>query len=86
MSFRTWIETIETRRAGMGSVILDFLKDQLKVNDDESIMQLNTKDIDPGVISNMIARGVLKHDPNLIDIIKNGVTIQELIGHMARSN
>jgi hypothetical protein len=84
--FSSWIEGVETRRrVGIGTVILDFLKSQIKIHDDESLLQLNTKDIDSGVISDMLSRGIIKHDPNLVDIIKNGITIQELIQYLARS-
>jgi hypothetical protein len=82
-TFKMWVENMESRKVGIKEGILNFLKDELSIIDDDTILQMNTNDISPDVVSKLIERGLITSaDPNVITSIKNGITIQDLIDMM----
>ena len=83
-TFALWIEALEARKHGFQDVIVGFLKDALKIKDDDAILAMNTKQIDQGVISDLLKRGVVQTaDPDVLTRIRDGVTIGELISILA---
>lgn len=79
-TFSQWIENVEARRSAGRTIILNFLKDKLKIDDDDAILGMNTADIDGSVIDDLLARGIVKTtNDSVLDRVKNGITVQELI-------
>ena len=83
-TFHKWLENIESRRSGIRDVIINFLKDELNITDDETILQMKTTDISPEVMGKLMERGIVSSsDPNIINMVKNGITIRELVDTLA---
>lgn len=83
-SFKLWMEVLEARKTGFRDIIVGFLKSELKVNDDDTILNMNTKQIDQSVITKLLERGIVKTaDPDIMTRIKDGVSIGELISILA---
>jgi hypothetical protein len=83
-SFKMWVEDIEARRIGSRDVILNFLKTELHITDDATILGMSTKDMDPSIISKLLNRGIIStSSPDIMDRIKNGVTVDELVDLLA---
>ena len=81
---RKWTEEIEARKAGFKDIIVGFLKSELKINDDDTILNMSTKQIDQSVISKLLDRGIVKTaDPDVMTRIKDGVSIGELVSILA---
>jgi hypothetical protein len=53
-SFYEWLEGVETMTSGAREIILNFLRDELNIKDDEAILNMRTTDIDGSVISKLI--------------------------------
>jgi len=83
-SFNTWLEDKESRSNGSRTIILNFLQDRLNIDDPETIMQMNTKDIDEDVIDDLMKRGIIRTtNQSIFQRIKNGITMQELVDLLA---
>ena len=68
----------------MQDTLVNFLKDELNITDDEIVLQMSTTDIDRDVINKLNLRGIIStSSPYIQDAIKNGVTIEELAGLLA---
>jgi len=84
MRFKLWLENIEAKRKAMQDTLVNFLKDELNITDDEIVLQMSTTDIDRDVINKLNLRGIIStSSPYIQDAIKNGVTIEELAGLLA---
>lgn len=79
-SFHLWLENKEAQHMGIKDNIVQFLKDELHITNEEDILDMNTADIDSEVISKLSERGIITtSDESIIERIKDGITIQELI-------
>lgn len=79
ITFTKWIENLESQITGSKNVVLNFLKDELNINDEDLLLQLNTLDVSPEILSKLTQRGIIANNPEIKDLIRNGITIQELI-------
>lgn len=84
-SFQAWVEAVETMKNGAREIILNFLRDELQIRDDQTLLNMNTNDMDSDVVSKLLHRGIISTaDPEIMQRIKNGVTVQELIDLVAQ--
>lgn len=84
MEFRFWIEALESRKLAAKDVILNFLQDKLSIHDSDTILLMRTDDLDADVISDLVERGLVSsEDDDLMQAIKNGITIKDLIDRLA---
>ena len=85
-TFTQWVENLEVRKEGVKDAILAFLKTQLHINDDDVILNMNTSEIDPTVVGKLTNLGeIANSSPDILNSIKNGITIQDLIDSLASS-
>jgi hypothetical protein len=83
-TFKLWVEELEARKTGFQDIIIGFLKNELKINDDDIILDMNTKQIDQSVISKLLDRGIVRTaNPDVLTRIKDGVSIRELVSILA---
>ena len=86
-TFKQFVEDIDARKSGVHHTIVGFLKNELKITDDDVILGMSTVDISDEVISKLLNRGLVSSSNNdIIDRIKNGISIAELIDLLAGSN
>ena len=79
MEFKAWLEA-----NGSQDIILNFLKDKLNITDDETILQMNTADMDDSVVGDLMNRGIIStSSQDILSRVKNGITIKELIELLA---
>jgi hypothetical protein len=85
-TFTVWLEDREARLIGSRDVILNFLKSELHITDEDVVLGMSTTDIDQSIISKLLARGIISSSsPDIIDRIKNGISVRELIDALASS-
>jgi hypothetical protein len=85
-SFRTFLEDDESRRIASRDMLLNFLKSELHITDDNVILAMNTTDMDPGVIQKLLARGIVSTStPDIMHQIRNGITVADLVDALAAS-
>ena len=84
INFTTWLENMESRKTGIADSIVGFLKEKLHITDDETILNMKTTDMASDVLQDLMQRGLIKsEDPDILDRIKNGISIQELVNILA---
>lgn len=81
-TFKQWLENVNV--SGSESIILNYLMDRLNIRDENVVLQMQTTDIDPQVIHDLLNRGIVNTDNDaVVTRIKNGITIRELIDLLA---
>lgn len=85
LNFKKWVEDVSAKEAGDKDTILNFLKDELGITDDETILAMKIGSIDKGIINNLLKHGIIASANNdLLDDIKNGsITVEELIQRLS---
>jgi hypothetical protein len=85
--FKLWVEDLEARQIGTKDMIINFLQGELHVTDPDTILNMSTNDIDPSIISKLLSRGLVStSSQDIIDRIKNGITVQDLIDALASNS
>lgn len=81
LNFKNWLEYVSAKENGVKDTILNFLKDELNVKDDDTILSMKIGSIDSSIINNLMSRGIVATaDSDVLDDIKNGsITVQDLI-------
>ena len=80
-----WVENFDSQNDGVKSAVLAFLKTNLKIDDDDTILNMNLQDIDSSVRTKLSNLGEVSSQ-EVKDMIANGNgTIQDLIDIMANS-
>lgn len=86
-SFQQFVEDMDAKFNGIKDTIINFLKNELKITDDDVLMSMSTNDISDEVISKLMARGLVSSsNSDIIERIKNGISISELIDLLAGHN
>lgn len=87
MNFKNWFENMVAKMDGIKGTVLDFLKDKLNIENDDLILSMSLKDIDPNIVSQLLNRGFFQNSsPDLLNDIKNGtLTVEEMINRLAGS-
>lgn len=85
LNFKKWLEYVSAKQNGMKDTILNFLKDELNVKDDDTILSMKLGSIDTSIINNLMSRGIVATaDSDIQDDIKNGsITVQDLIDKLS---
>jgi len=84
MKFKTWLEDINSMKAGIQTGLLAFLKSNTGIKDDEQLLTMNTNEFAPELISDLLQWGpVNTADPEIQERIRNGIDIKELINSLS---
>jgi len=84
IQFKIWLEEDEARKTGFQDIIVGFLKDELHITDTNTILAMNTKEIDQSVRAKLLDRGIVtSSSPEIMARIENGISIAELVTMMA---
>jgi hypothetical protein len=84
-NFKRWLEYSSAKQNGIKDTILNFLKDELNVKDEDTILSMKIGSIDNSIINDLMSRGIVKtSDGDILDDIKNGsITVQDLIDKLS---
>jgi len=79
VKFKTYLENAE--RESTKDILMNFLRSELGIDDENTILSLSTKDLSSDIRNDLINRGGLnlQEKPEVINSIKNGITVEELI-------
>ena len=84
MTFHQYIETIQARQNAARDMVLDFFREKLNITDDDVLLSMNTNEMSGSVINDLLSRGIVaSQDQTLLDRIKNGITVADLINSLS---
>jgi hypothetical protein len=85
MRFKLWLEVLEAKREGIKGTILNFLKDKLEPNDDNTILNTEIRAIDSKILGDLMNHGLISTSDDDVkqDIQNRNGTIMDLIAKLA---